>query len=387
MKAQRKTLSITDIKLTNARGVLKCLKGNEQISRAGISRATGLSRPTVSVLIAELIDKGCIIECGDGEAHSGRKPIILKLNRAYKYAIGLDYSSSRFIRGCVCDMAYGIIAKAERPCDASRGCILEITSGLIDELLQHIPAESSLAGIGIGVTGIVDTVKNRVIESERYDLNINYAGYLQDRYAAPIFMENDSNVAAVAEYAQGKARGKENFIYIFCSEVIGMGIFLKGSLFYGNMFNSGEIIHMAHDGITETCGCGNKGCLGVKLSESNIISQINNGDKKVNTMRQVYNLYHNYHPQTEAAVNEAAKYLSRLIANTSKLLGIDDFVIGGFFTGFGERFLRAVSEYVKQEHVGFRSNAINIQFSKFLEDGVALGAASLVLDKVWDLSL
>ncbi len=387
MPAKGKTLSVVDVKKANLKEVLGCLRGNEEISRAGISRATGLSRPTVSALVSELVGAGCILEHGDSGAYSGRKPIMLTLNRSHKYAIGLDYSSSRVIRGCICDMAYGIVAKCERPCTEGQGDILNLTAELIDELLLSMPPEASLAGIGIGVTGIVDTVKNRVLESERYDLNINYSGYLQQRYGTPIFMENDSNVAALSEYTQGRAKGKENFIYILCSEVIGMGIFLKGALYYGNMFNSGEIIHMTHEGIDEICSCGNKGCIGIKLSESNIISRINKSDKKVSSMAQVYHLYSNYHPQTEEAVDEAAKYLSWLIANTSKLLGIDDFVIGGFFTGFGERFRQRVVDYVRREHVGFRSNAMSIRYSMFLEDGVALGGASLVLDKVWDLSL
>jgi predicted NBD/HSP70 family sugar kinase len=387
MCAKSKTLSVTDVKKANVREVLRCVRDNDQISRAGISRATGLSRPTVSILVSELINEGYIIERGNGDPSSGKKPIILFLNRSYKYAIGLDYSNSRLIRGCSCDMSYHIVAKGERPCLAKQDNILELTAELIDELLQHMPPDSSLAGIGIGVTGMVDTIKNRAINSERYDLNIDYIGYLRDRYDTLVFMENDSNVAALSEHSQGCAKSKDNFVYVFCSEVIGMGIFLKGSLFYGNMFNSGEVIHMRHEGIAETCGCGNKGCIGIKLSEPNIISQINKSEKKVNSMKQAYHLYNNYHPQTVAAVDEAAGYLSWLIANTSKLLGIDDFVIGGFFTGFGERFLRSITDSVKREHVGFRTNTMNIQYSTFLEDGVALGGASLVLDKVWALSL
>lgn len=387
MCAKKKTLSVSDVKEANVREVLRCLKEDERISRAGISRATGLSRPTVSTLVYKLLEEGYILEGGPDDISGKTKPIMLRLNRSHKYAIGLDYSSSHLIRGCICDMGYHIVAKNERPCLANQDNILEITAELIDELLQTMPSTGSLAGIGIGVTGIVDTVKNRVIESERYDLNINYTGFLEDRYGTPIFMENDSNVAAISEHDLGCAKGKDNFNYVFCSEVIGMAVFLKGSLFYGNMFNSGEIIHMTRESITETCSCGNRGCIGIKLSENGIISQINKSDKKVSNMKQVYQLYNNYDPQTVEALNEAANHLSWLIANTSKLLGIDDFVIGGFFTGFGERFLRTVVEYVKREHVGFRSNVINIQYSKFLEDGVALGAASLVLDKVWNLSL
>lgn len=387
MQEKTNTQYAVGLKNANVREVLKRLKENETISRAGIARATGLSRPTVSALIAELIDSGYVIECGNGGAQGGRKPIMLSLNRHYKYAIGLDYSNSHMIRGCICDMSYGIVAKCERPCLALQDDILEHTAELIDELLQAIPPGSALAGIGIGVTGTVDTVKNKVLLSERYDGNINYSGYLQDRYGVPIFLENDSNMAALSEYSQGCAKGKDNFIYVFCSEVIGMGIFINGSLFYGNMYNSGEIIHMRHEGITEACNCGNTGCIGIKLSENYILSQIGTGDKKVSDMEQAYSLYNNFHPQAEAALDEAAGYLSWLIANTSKLLGIDDFVIGGFFVGFGERFLQMVTDYVKREHFGLRLNTINIQYSTFLENGVAHGAASQVLDKVWDLSL
>lgn len=227
------------IKNHNTQLVLKTIFEADSISRADIARVTKLTRPTVSSLISELLEEQLITETGMGPSAGGKPPMLLEVDANARLLACIDIGNQLF-RGALINLRGEIVVRVERLAAGQTGeAAVQIVHELLDELLprQTIP----LLGIGIGTPGIVDPIEGIVQES----VNLDWHGLplrerLQVHYNAPIYLDNDSRVAALAEYKFG-AVANQNLILIKTGQGIGAGIILQGQPYYGDSFSAGEI--------------------------------------------------------------------------------------------------------------------------------------------------
>ena len=117
-------------------------------------------------------------------------------------------------------------------------------------------------GIGIGTPGIIDTVSGTV----RWAVSLNWQDLplgrlIRERNELPVYVANDSQAAALAEYIFGTDRRANNMAVIRVGRGIGAGLILNGELFQGDGFGAGEIGHVTVDPDGVPCRCGRRGCL------------------------------------------------------------------------------------------------------------------------------
>jgi predicted NBD/HSP70 family sugar kinase len=240
--------------------VLQTLYRAGQQSRADIARETGLTRVTISDLVAELIVEGLVIETGQREdARPGKPATLLDLNRNAFQIIGIDLSEYAIFRGAVLDLDGQILHRAELPLAGSTGAD---ATALVSALAESLIAMATLPvlGLGVGSPGVVD-LAGVVLSAP----NLHWAGEhlqstLAERFGIPVVVANDANAAALAEHSFGGA--DSDMMLIKVGHGVGAGLLLGGTPLFGSRFAAGEIGHVVvgTDGGAE-CACGKRGCL------------------------------------------------------------------------------------------------------------------------------
>lgn len=377
----------------NTHLVLKTIYDSLEISRADIARETGLTRPTVSDVVSDLLDTGLVEEVGYGPSTGGKPPILLSVADDSRQLVGIDLASGEF-RGAVVNLRGDIRHWVSRPLDGQQGsAALDLAYDLIDDLVAA--AEAPLLGIGIGTPGLMDTVNGVV----RWAVNLGWRDLplrklLQERYDLSVYVANDCHAAALAEHTFGDGRDADNLVVIKVEHGIGSGILINGRLFYGDTFGAGEIGHVSVVENGERCRCGNVGCLETVASARAIVERARfaasdgsgpglsrfSSDPDQITMETLCELFQNGDAAVEEIVREAGRHLGRAAASLIGVLSTRRILIAGSVTCFGDTLLDAVRDEMSRRSLGLVARETEIGLSTMGPDIVILGASALVLN-------
>jgi len=244
--------------------VLQTLYRSGTLSRADLARATGLTRVTISDLVADLMDEKLVVEVGQRDGSRPGKPAtMLDINRGGFQIIGIDLSDYAVFRGAILDLDGVVLERAEVPLDGATGA--DATAKVVALAQQLVEAASlPLLGIGVGSPGIVD-LAGTVLSAPNLGWPSDGAGEpLQETLAAatglPVIVANDANAAALAEHSFGAALS--DMMLIKVGHGVGAGLIIGGTALFGSRFAAGEIGHVVvgTDG-GAACACGKVGCL------------------------------------------------------------------------------------------------------------------------------
>lgn len=244
--------------------VLQTLFHQGAMSRADLSRETGLTRVTISDLIAELIEDGYVAERGTREVTGPGKPAILvDLDREGHRIIGLDLSRSDRFLGAVLTLDGEIVARHEASVPADPADILATVIRLTRELVAD--AHAPVLGVGVGSPGIVDDHGTVLTAPNLRWTDIDLEGILRAEVSLPVLVANDANAAVLAEYTFGGAG--DDVMLVRVGRGVGSGLLSGGQPMLGSRFAAGEIGHVTvgTDG-GPVCVCGKVGCLEAWLS-------------------------------------------------------------------------------------------------------------------------
>ncbi|WP_342001252.1 ROK family transcriptional regulator [Microbacterium sp. LWH7-1.2] len=251
--------------------VLQTLFHQGAMSRADLSRETGLTRVTISDLVAELIADGFVAEMGVREASGPGKPAILvDLDHAGHRIIGLDLSGSDTFIGAVLTLDGGIVARREvavPDADALVDTVVELARALVTD--SHAP----VLGIGVGTPGVVDD-RGVILTAPNFGwAGFDLEGALRGALGVPVLVANDANAAVLAEYTFGGA--PDDVLLVKVGRGVGSGLLLAGQPMRGSRFAAGEIGHVTvgTDGGPQ-CACGKVGCLEAWLSVPSLTSRL-----------------------------------------------------------------------------------------------------------------
>ena len=241
------------LRALNERTVLEAIRTGAPISRAEISRRSGISKPTVSLALRSLLDAGLVREAERGPDGPGYGAVYFEAVTEAALVVGLDLGA-RFVRGAVCDLGGAIRARqdvelasadAEGATDAIarlRASLFEapaLDPSLIDSVIVGVPAV-------VAADGTLQVTENVAgLEGRRFGDEIHAALEL------PVTLENDINLAALGEQWQGVARGVADFVFLSVGTGMGAGLVLGGELHRGRNGAAGEI-DFALPGVGET---------------------------------------------------------------------------------------------------------------------------------------
>lgn len=372
----------------NSRLVLKTIYENDHLSRADIARVTHLTRPTVSSIVAELINHGFVGETGQGPSAGGKRPTMLTITDDAYQLVCIDLGSQDF-RGGVANLRGKIQGRVEFPRNGrSEAEALDLVYQLIDELLEQ--ATAPVLGIGIGTPGLVNPEEGIIKQAVNLGWqDLHLRDLLATRYQIPIYIANDSHMAALAEYTFGDSRGRNNLILIKIGQGIGAGVVINGRPLYGDGFGAGEIGHLvvAEQGVQ--CSCGNYGCLETITSTRAILQQAqviaNSVPESVLAQADVVDWDKLVTAVTlndaaaVALVTAAGAGLGAAVASLIGSFNIHHIVIAGRVHRFGDVFLQAVRQEAQRRVLPSMAADSKLSYSMLNSDIVMLGSSAMIL--------
>lgn len=253
--------------------VLRLVSANGPWSRASIAGVTGLTRATVSSLVAELIERGLVHELGlETGQRVGRPATLIELDGSQVVTLGVELNVGYTVV-LANDLAGTTVYERRRPLGVTSIDVDDLVSVLVNEISRATDAVEAagrtVAGIGVAVPGIIEVETGSVV----FAPNLMWRGVpLQDRLVAelgalcPVTVENEANMGAVAEHRVGVAAGAGHLVYVLAANGVGSGVILNGALFRGASGAAGEIGHTTVDPDGALCSCGSRGCWETKVS-------------------------------------------------------------------------------------------------------------------------
>jgi predicted NBD/HSP70 family sugar kinase len=247
------------------------------LSRPEIMKKTGLSQTAVHEAVKELLRLGLVSEQGIGASSGGRKPLLLEVNRRQGSAVGVKIDS-RGISAALVDLAGGIMDRSSTglPLQRTEDSIIEAIGATVESVIDGgTGGVFGVLGIGIGVSGIVDTEEGRLLESPILQLkDISIGSRIRKRFKLPVIVDHDVNVLLTAENRYGRFCDAQNIICVMVGRGIGGGIITDSRLYRGSKGASAEFGHMVIDSDGPRCRCGKNGCLTTLASDEFILSEI-----------------------------------------------------------------------------------------------------------------
>ena len=270
-------------------------------------------------------------------------------------ALGLDLGGTDLKAGLV--DRDGVIHRFLRlPSRAQEGSHGPIDA--IAEAAAALAAEGgSIGAIGLGTPGAVDAVSGVVIgETPHLPHWSSFAlgDALRERLGRAVAIENDANLAALAEHRLGAARGARLSITVTVGTGIGSGIVVDGRLMRGSSGGAGEIGHLPLGGGGEDCRCGIADCVEPEASGSGLARRARALGLPARDAAGVFAAAAAGDAASLALITRLADRLGAAVATAVNLLNPDVVVIGGGVAGAGEALMdplrRAIERYALASH-------------------------------------
>ncbi|TMM22606.1 MAG: ROK family transcriptional regulator [Actinobacteria bacterium] len=228
----------------NERTVLETIRAGSPISRAEISRRSGISKPTVSLALQSLLQAELVRETAERPDGPGYGAVYFEPVAEAAVVLGLDLGA-RFVRGAVCDLAGSVRARQDVELTVAEVAgAVEAIERLRTSLLGAAGLDPDrIDGVVVGVPGVVETGSGvlRLAENVAGLEGRAFAEELRNAVGLPVTLENDINLAALGEQWQGVARGVDDFVFLSVGTGMGAGLVLGGELHRGRHGAAGEI--------------------------------------------------------------------------------------------------------------------------------------------------
>jgi predicted NBD/HSP70 family sugar kinase len=235
------------IRALNEQLLLDHIRSSGPYSRADLARVSGLSKPTVSLALANLERAGLVRLAGQRTGVPGRIALLYEVRPEAGFVLGLDIGL-RYLRGAVADLAGEVRARLSVPVHATTlGDRVAELVALADELCARVGiTRAEVTQTVVGSPGVYDPQRDLMALTgclPGWDQPEAVAG-LRAAFGPALAIENDADAAALAERALGVGQEADDFAYVHVGTGIGMGLVLGGRLHRGVHGVAGEIAFM-----------------------------------------------------------------------------------------------------------------------------------------------
>lgn len=360
------------IKNLNRKILLEKIIEKGSISRAELSKVTGLNKATVTSQISELIEDGIVIETIYDRSTGGRKPLLLRLHHTAGYAIGVEIDIDE-IRYLLTDLVGSIIYReAISISTLSYQETIVFLKEKIETIVERCPTSRyGVVGIGIGIHGIVDQEERIVLAIHSKWKDINLKADLEEIFQIPVYIDNNTNLCAYAE--KTFYIDDPNLLCLTASSGIGLGIVINHKVYKGRSGYAGEIGHMVIQKNGDRCRCGNSGCWELYGSEKAFLERLaNKKAEKACSLDQV----RQWIGEEDAIVLKELKKLGENLAiginNIINILNPETIVINSELI----RIYPQLIEEIKRHLVSTMNDYRRILYSHLGKDACSLGGCA-----------
>jgi predicted NBD/HSP70 family sugar kinase len=384
------------LKQINRMALVRHLCGAPGLSRAALAEAVGLTKSTVSLLVRELMDEGWLCESElVATGALGRRATPLRLDTGRLALLGADLGIGG-ARVVATDLLGTVLAERALPYAdlADPGaCVGLIADALVALAAPDGPlAGRAMLGLGIGVPGVVDDATGVLRYAPHLGWrDVDVLGRLRARFTAtalaglPLFIQNEANVAALAELEFAGEVGADPLIYLSIGYGVGAGIVVNGRLLTGLYGFAGEVGHTILQQGGPPCSCGRRGCADALIGMRAVTDQVYGkpgkaggaGDSGPERLERLFAQAEAGEADARRAVEAAGRHMGVLLNNLWVAFDPMCIVVGGAALRLGERFLAPGREVLRDYAEATQLPAPTIRTPHFGANAIAIGGAAM----------
>lgn len=401
MAANFKKVDSSVMNKMNKVQILSIIHNEKTISRADISKVTGLTPPTVTRIVEQLIHEEELVKyIGVGDSKGGRPPMILSFNGSENFVIAIDLGAT-LIRGVLSDLNNDIQMEIQVNTDLENGyeMIMDNVATVIERLLNKRGLNrEKVLGVGLGVAGLIDRMKGTIDYSPDFGWEaVDISNSLHQRIKLPFICDHVTRLMALGELNYGIGKNYRNFAVIDIGYGIAAAIVVDGKLVYGSQGRAGEFGHFIVDPKSKIqCKCGSYGCLEALASGRHIatlgkelfarkksqkIIELSNNDIDSIDAKLVFEAAREGDEHANEIVESVTNYLGIGIASLVNLLDPEVIFVGGGISANGEIFINPLKKTI-QNYLISRNKELDIKPVTFSDYATLTGAFSLIVDKI-----
>jgi len=309
--------------------------------------------------------------------------------------IGVDMGGTKLLAGAV-DPRLGVHHRVQRSVvDLDQAALLDVAVDAVREARESGGAE--IAAVGFGIPALMDQRTGIAVVAVNLPLfDVPFADVMTERLGLPVFVDNDANVAALAEHRAGAARGASEAVVLTIGTGIGGGLILRGELYRGAVGAAAELGHMVIEMDGPPCqgNCPNQGCFeavasGTALARealriarerpSSGLGRALAGGREI-AGPLVTELAHDGDAAAIAAIELIGERLGVAIANFVNIFNPEVVVVGGGVIAAGELLLGPARAVVAQRALPPSRDEVKIVAARFGVEAGMIGAAALAFD-------
>jgi predicted NBD/HSP70 family sugar kinase len=382
----RRDGSLESLRAGNRASVIDALRLRGAVSRADIARHTGLSRTTVSTLVADLQAEGLVIEhrseIAAGGGKVGRPGVLLALDQKAGALVGIDFGH-RHLRVAVSDLSYEVLAEELVDLDVDHDAdeALETAVRMVRSLLREADVDSErVLSAGMGLPAPIARPSGLVSSHPILPawIDMDPAAEMSHRLLVPVALDNDANLGALGEatFGSGSAAPADVLVYARLSAGIGAGIAIGGQVFRGASGFAGEIGHVPVDPNGRMCRCGNRGCLETLVGSEAVVELLQRSHGTL-TIENVIERAADGDAGCRRALADAGRATGRVLADFCNFLNPGQVVIGGDLAAAGDMVLDPLREHLEQFALPAVVESIEVRIGRLGARAEVLGALAL----------
>ncbi|TQL99195.1 putative NBD/HSP70 family sugar kinase [Actinoallomurus bryophytorum] len=375
--------SLESLRSRNRLRVLETVQQRGAISRVDITRTTGLSRTTVSSLVAELLSEGVLSErAAEPPAPSpggGRPATLLALSPDGGGVLGVHLGHEG-VRVVLADLSGDVLGERQREIDVDHlpaDSLAYVADAALELVARHDVGR--VIGMGVAVSAPVQLVSHalRTPSMLRDWTDIDIAAQLRDRVGVPVHVGNDANLGAMAEWTFGVGRGADDLIYLMLSDGVGAGLILNGRPYEGAAGAAGELGHVAVVDGGYVCRCGNRGCLETVVGTRALVGAVSHSRGPDTTLAEVVQLALAGDPGCHRVITDAGRTIGRALSGICAVLDPKLVIIGGKIAAAGPPLLEGVREILARRLPSAISQGVVVTAGRLGDRAEVLGAVAL----------
>lgn len=375
--------SLQSLREQNRERVVELLREHGELHRAELARRTGLSRTTISTIVAGLLSDGLVSESTVSGPASGRRGGMLTLNPDLGVILGIDVSLAT-ARLVVADTSHRVIQRGvvDLPSHLGWSERLDRAADLARELVASAGRSMDLVvGAGLGVPGPVNQLTGEVAASSN---SLGWEGVLAGeelsrRLGVAVALDNTSHLASLAEVVWGAGQGCRNVIYVKIAKGVGAGFMIDGRIFRGSVGAAGELGHIGIDESGPACRCGNRGCLEVYTAVPAVLQALQPEYGALLTLDEVLRLAREGERSCRRVLSDTGSLLGRALAGVTNLLNPELVIVGGDLAAADDLLLSPLRTALERNALKIISTSVRVAPGQLGDEAGALGGVALVL--------
>lgn len=360
--------------------IVQAITSYGPISRASVSKITGLSKQTVSEIVAGLEDNGWVRTVGRTEGHVGRRAVVYEIVPEAATVASVDLGGTK-VRVSICNLVGAVIAEEVEPTHPEGGlAVVSQVSDLIKRTAAQTSDSLKAPRIAVvGVPGVPDPATGHINMAPNIPGidEVDAPALWREQLGIEVFVENDVNLAALGEHWLTKRGERDDLVYLSVGTGIGAGIVIGGQLIRGNSGAAGEIGYLPFGADPFEPVSLKVGALERVTATRAIVDQYQQLAGRELSVPEIFDAAGDGDQAATQTLDAVAKQIARTLAAITAIIDPSCIVIGGSIGTRDELFDRMNFHITR-----CFPRSINVEKSELGNHAALAGGASVALSRL-----